>query len=142
MKAKIFNYKKICKFVDITCCHSIFAAFEVYFFFATGEKHCDDDALAKLISINAEQPYKHLQTLQGRYLGNFTYVVTNSSAQSLVKIGVAKHSSILFSLYPGATLKEGSLKGNISHNSTHWNLNVSGEVVSCPGKSLFGRAET
>lgn len=112
------------------------------FFIATGEKHCDDDALAKLISINAEQPYKHLQTLQGRYLGNFTYVVTNSSAQSLVKIGVAKHSSILFSLYPGATLKEGSLKGNISHNSTHWNLNVSGEVVSCPGRSLFVWKET
>lgn len=99
-----------------------------------GKKHCDDDVLEYLISTNSGQPFQHLQTLQGRYLGNFTYVVTNSSAQSLVKIGVSKHSSILFSLYPGATLKEGSLKGNISHNSTHWNLNVTGEVESCPGK--------
>ncbi|XP_062600684.1 uncharacterized protein LOC134262321 [Saccostrea cucullata] len=98
-----------------------------------GKKHCDDDALENLISINSGEPYTHLQTLQGRYLGNYTYVITNSTAQSLVKIGVAKHASILSSLYPGATLKEGSIKGNISHNSTHWNLNVTGEVVSCPG---------
>lgn len=98
-----------------------------------GEKHCDDDALENLVSINSENPYKHLQTLQGRYLGNFTYVITNSSAQALVNFEVSKHSSILFSLYPGATLKEGSLRGNITHNSTHWNLNVTGEVVSCPG---------
>lgn len=100
----------------------------------TGEKHCDDDALENLVSIKSEDPYNHLQTLQGRYLGNFTYVITNSSAQALVNFEVSKHSSILFSLYPGATLKEGSLRGNITHNSTHWNLNVTGEVVSCPGK--------
>lgn len=100
----------------------------------TGEKHCDDDALENLVSIKSEDPYNHLQTLQGRYLGNFTYVITNSSAQALVNFEVSKHSSILFSLYPGATLKERSLRGNITHNSTHWNLNVTGEVVSCPGK--------
>ncbi|KAK3095485.1 hypothetical protein FSP39_015251 [Pinctada imbricata] len=99
-----------------------------------GNKNCEDEALEDLrLAVGSDDPYTHFSDLIGQYKGNFTYVITNTTATPIVKIGIASHTSILSSLYPMGKLRQDSLMGNIAHNTTHLILSITGELTSCPG---------
>ncbi|KAK7482892.1 hypothetical protein BaRGS_00025925, partial [Batillaria attramentaria] len=60
------------------------------------------------------------------------FIITHPNHPPTVRI-TANKRSFLRQLFPEAVLQEGSLSGNMRHNTTHWIIEVSGTVKECPG---------
>ncbi|KAL5005489.1 hypothetical protein ScPMuIL_018945 [Solemya velum] len=100
-----------------------------------GNQSCDDEILKDVvIATELEGPYDENTELLALQLGDRNYAVTNKSIAPHIRIWIEKDQSILKNLYPDTRLLEDSFLGNMDHNSTHWIVNVSGELQSCPGR--------
>ncbi|XP_069103594.1 uncharacterized protein [Argopecten irradians] len=99
-----------------------------------GSKSCEDEALDDLVlATGSEDPYDPITDLHGKYLGNMSYLITNFTTHPRVRIAVDKHVSLLSVLYPSTELIFSHLHGNITHNSSHWLVEVYGAIKTCPG---------
>lgn len=90
-----------------------------------------------VIATEFDGPYDENTELFALQLGDKSYAVTNKSATPYIRIWINKDQSILKNLYPDSRLLEESFLGNLDHNSTHWVVNVSGELQSCPGNTVI-----
>lgn len=70
---------------------------------------------------------------------NHSYVVSSEGTSDLpsIRIVVNRHKSLLESLFPMAKLVFNHLQGNITHNTTHWVMNVTGKIKECPGMFIL-----
>ena len=82
-----------------------------------------------------DEPFEKYPGLVEFQHDNYTYAMMSSTTDlPIARILVQRHKSLLESLFPLARLEFENLRGNITHNSTHWIMNVKGTVENCPGK--------
>ena len=99
-------------------------------------KHsCEDEVLDNLMMAKGlDEPFEKYPGLVEFQNNNYTYAMMSSTTDlPIARILVQRHKSLLESLFPLARLEFENLRGNITHNSTHWIMNVKGTVENCPG---------
>ncbi|CAC5405501.1 unnamed protein product [Mytilus coruscus] len=97
---------------------------------------CEDEVLDNLMMAKGiDEPFDQYPGLVEFFNDNHSYAVSSEGTSDLpsIRIVVDRHKSLLESLFPMAKLVFNHLHGNITHNSTHWVMNVTGKIQECPG---------
>ncbi|GFR92591.1 delta-like protein 2 [Elysia marginata] len=87
-----------------------------------------------LFTSEMENPYNRRRNLEAYVENNsLPYFMKSKETPPVVMATVSQDTAILRRLYVPVRLREESFRGDVTHNGSHWVIEISGEVTSCPG---------
>ncbi|CAH1781769.1 unnamed protein product, partial [Owenia fusiformis] len=98
------------------------------------QQGCNSNVLERMIIPDDGTYMKQSPELDMSWHTTHQYRVLNKTATPFIYFNVNKNESILEPFFEKSTIKDDStLLGSLTRNDSHWSIEVSGELKTCPG---------